>query len=224
VNGFLEQVPLALVLSAGFVTLLSPCGYILLPSYITYYLGGEATLRDALRGGLTVVLGIFLVYGAAGLLAALASQVLNSVVPHLTLAAGLIIAAMGALKALEIEIPFLGSQTGLGGRIKPTGFFTFGVVYAFTASGCTFPIFFSVILYSSLSPGLGTLVTLLTYATGVAFPVVVTSLLASKLNQVVITRIASVAPRLQKASGYVLMLAGAYLVYYYYSNVQALTI
>ena len=48
--GFLEQVPLVLVLSAGFVTLLSPCGYILLPTYVTYYLGGEVTLRGALRG------------------------------------------------------------------------------------------------------------------------------------------------------------------------------
>ena len=37
--GFLEQVPLLLVLSGGFITLLSPCGYILLPSYVVYFLG-----------------------------------------------------------------------------------------------------------------------------------------------------------------------------------------
>ncbi len=72
--GFLEQIPLLLVLSGGFITLLSSCGYILLPSYVMYFLGGEVTLRGDIRGGLITSLGIFTVPGAAGLAAALASQ------------------------------------------------------------------------------------------------------------------------------------------------------
>jgi cytochrome c-type biogenesis protein len=220
-TGFLEQVPLLLVLSGGFVTLLSPCGYILLPSYVTYYLGDDVTTRGALRGAFQVVLGIFSVFGVAGLLALLASQMLRTVVPHLTLVAGLLIIVLGLTKVFEDRLPMLGFQ-GMGGKMKPTGFFTFGIVYAFTASGCTFPIFFSVLLYASIVPGLGTIVTILTYSFGVALPVVVTSLLAAKLNQVIIQRIAKIANRVQKASGYVLIVAGMYLIYYYYVSLQAL--
>lgn len=59
---FLEQVPLALVLGAGFVTLLSPCGYALLPGLIGYLLGGKVTVRGALRGALTAIFGILIVF------------------------------------------------------------------------------------------------------------------------------------------------------------------
>lgn len=214
--GFLEQVPLLLVLSGGFITLLSPCGYILLPSYLMYFLGGEATLKGAIRGGLTTVLGIFTVLGVAGLAASLASQWLQSVVPYLTLVAGLIMILLGLTKVLEDRFGVLDFGSSLGGRIKPTGFFTLGVVYAFTAAGCTFPIFFSVILYASLVPGIGTLVTMATYAVGVALPVMVTSVFAAKFNQVATERIASVALKIQKASGYILLAAGSYLIYYYF--------
>jgi cytochrome c biogenesis protein CcdA len=207
VPGFLEQVPLLLVLSGGFITLLSPCGYILLPSYVMYFLGGEVTLRGALRGGLTTVLGIFTVLGAAGLAASLASQWLQSVVPYLTLIAGLIMILWGLSKVLEDKIGALNFGSSLGGL---------GVVYAFTAAGCTFPIFFSVILYASLVPGIGTLVTMTTYAIGVALPVMVTSIFAAKFNQVATERIANLAPKIQRASGYILLAAGSYLIYYYY--------
>ena len=214
--GFLEQVPLLLVLSGGFITLLSPCGYILLPSYVMYFLGGDVTLRGALRGGLTTVLGIFTVLGAAGLAASLASQWLQSVVPYLTLVAGGIMIFLGLSKVLEGRIGVLDFGSSLGGMIKPKGFFTLGVVYAFTAAGCTFPIFFSVILYASLVPGIGTLVTMATYAFGVALPVMLTSVFAAKFNQVATERIASIAPRIQRVSGYILLAAGTYLIYYYY--------
>jgi cytochrome c biogenesis protein CcdA len=216
VPGFLEQVPLLLVLSGGFITLLSPCGYILLPSYVMYFLGGEVKMKGAIRGGLTTVLGIFTILGAAGFAAALASQWLQSVVPHLTLVAGVIMILLGLSKVLEDRIGALDFGSSLGGKIKPTGFFTLGVVYALTAAGCTFPIFFSVILYASLVPGIGTLITMATYAIGVALPVMVTSIFAAKFNQVVTEKIANIAPKIQKASGYILLVAGSYLIYYYY--------
>ena len=134
--------------------------------------------------------------------------------PYLTLVAGLIMSLLGLSKVLEDRIGAIDFGSSLGGRIKPTGFFTLGIVYAFTAAGCTFPIFFSVILYASLVPGIGTLVTMATYAIGVSLPVMLTSVFATKLNQVATERIARVAPNIQRASGYILVAAGFYLIYY----------
>ena len=173
-------------------------------------------MRGAIRGGLITSLGIFTVLGAAGLAASLASQWLQTVVPHLTLVAGLLMILLGLSKILEDRIGAIDFGSSLGGRIKPTGFFTLGIVYAFTAAGCTFPIFFSVILYASLVPGIGTLVTMATYAVGVALPVMLTSIFAAKFNQVATEKIANIAPRIQKTSGYILLAAGAYLIYYYF--------
>jgi cytochrome c biogenesis protein CcdA len=55
-----------------------------------------------------------------------------------------------------------------------------------------------------------------TYAIGVALPVMVTSVFAAKFNQVATERIANLAPKIQRASGYILLAAGSYLIYYYY--------
>ncbi len=123
-------------------------------------------MKGAIRGGLTTVLGIFTVLGAAGLAASLASQWLQSVVPYLTLVAGAVMILQGLTKVLEDRI--------------------------------------------------GALITMATYAVGVALPVMVTSVFAAKFNQMVTEKIANIAPRIQKASGYILLAAGAYLIYYYY--------
>jgi cytochrome c biogenesis protein CcdA len=211
-------ISLFLILNAGFVTLLTPCGYILLPAFLAYYLGEDATFMDALRGGLLCVLGIFLVFGSAGLLVVLAAPVLQRAVPYLPLIAGLIILLFGVTKLFALELPFFGSVSSLGGKIKPTGFVTYGVVYAFTAAGCTFPIFFSVLLFASISSRLGAALIVLTYALGVAIPLLITSLLARQLNQLFLTRISEIAGRVHRFSGFVLILAGFYLVYYWYSN------
>ena len=72
-----------------------------------------------------------------------------------------------------------------------------------------------MILYASLVPGIGTLVTMATYAIGVSLPVMLTSVFAAKFNQVATERIARVDPKIQKASGYILLAAGFYLIYYY---------
>lgn len=217
-SGFLEQVPLSLVLGAGFVTLLSPCGYILLPGYISYLLGGKMTLAGAFRGTFISSLGIFIVFGIAGVAVGLVSTVLESIVPHLTLVAGIIILVIGASKAFEFELPLMGLPSKYGGRIKPGSFFTYGIVYAFTASGCTFPIFFAVLLYASLAQGVGSFVVMLIYALGVSAPLIVTGILAAKANQEILTRIAYLAPKIHRVSGFILVIAGIYLIYYYYIN------
>ena len=121
---FLEQVPLALVLGAGFVTLLSPCGYALLPGMIGYLLGGKVTLRGAIRGSFTTILGVLVVFSVVGLILSIASGVIRSIIPHLTLAAAIIIIAIGTAKIFELSIPVIGKAPSIGQGIRPTGFFT----------------------------------------------------------------------------------------------------
>src|SRR3970282_1497372 len=95
---FFEQVPLALVLGAGFVTLLSPCGYALLPGLIGYLLGGKVSIRGAVRGALTAIFGVLLVFAAVGIILSIASGLIRAIVPHLTIGAAVIIMTIGIAK------------------------------------------------------------------------------------------------------------------------------
>lgn len=217
---FLDQVPLVLVLGAGFVTLLSPCGYALLPGLIGYLLGGKVTVRGAVRGSLTAILGVLIVFSAVGLVLSIASGLLRAVVPHLTIVAAVIIIAIGIAKVFELNIPVIGSAPSIAQGIRPSGFFTYGIAYAFAGAGCTFPIFFAVLLYASTVPGVGSLVTMLTYSVGVAVPLLITAVLTATANESLVRKIARLTGKIQRVSGIVLLSAGVYLVYYYLAYFQ----
>jgi cytochrome c biogenesis protein CcdA len=219
---FFEQVPLALVLGAGFVTLLSPCGYALLPGLIGYLLGGKISLKGAVRGALTAIFGVLLVFASVGMILSIASGAIRAAVPHLTLAAAIIIIAIGIAKVFELNIPVIGNAPSM--NVRPTGFFTYGIAYAFAGAGCTFPIFFAVLVYASTVPGLGALATMLTYSIGLAVPLLLTSILTATANDAIVRRIARVTGKIQKVSGAVLLIAGAYLVYSYLTSGSLLPI
>ncbi|MCS4538899.1 MAG: hypothetical protein HYY67_08590 [Thaumarchaeota archaeon] len=213
---FFEQVPLALVLGAGFVTLLSPCGYALLPGLIGYLLGGKVSVRGAVRGGLTAIFGVLLVFASVGIILSIASGLIRAVVPHLTIVAAIIIMAIGIAKIFELNIPVIGNAPSV--NIKPTGFFTYGIAYAFAGAGCTFPIFFAVLLYASTVPGIGALATMLTYSVGLAVPLLITSVLTATANDAIVRRIARLTGKIQRVSGAILLAAGVYLIYSYLTS------
>jgi len=213
---FFEQVPLALVLGAGFVTLLSPCGYALLPGLIGYLLGGKVSIRGAVRGALTAIFGVLLVFVAVGIILSIASGLIRAVVPHLTIVAAVIIMAIGIAKIFDLNIPVIGNAPNI--NIKPTGFFTYGIAYAFAGAGCTFPIFFAVLLYASTVPGIGALATMLTYSVGLAVPLLITSVLTATANDAIVRRIARLTGKIQRVSGSVLLAAGVYLIYSYLTS------
>ena len=213
---FFEQVPLALVLGAGFVTLLSPCGYALLPGLIGYLLGGKVSIRGAVRGALTAIFGVLLVFAAVGIILSIASGLIRAVVPHLTIVAAVIIMAIGIAKIFDLNIPVIGNAPNI--NIKPTGFFTYGIAYAFAGAGCTFPIFFAVLLYASTVPGIGALATMLTYSVGLAVPLLITSVLTATANDAIVRRIARLTGKIQRVSGSVLLAAGVYLIYSYLTS------
>ena len=52
--------------SAGVLVLLSPCGYALIPGYISYHLGSEVSVSRALQGGIISTIGLVAVFSILG--------------------------------------------------------------------------------------------------------------------------------------------------------------
>ena len=72
----MSDVNLAFAFTAGIVATINPCGFAMLPAYLSYFLGIEAN-SDATRGasitralttGSAVSAGFLMVFGVAGLL------------------------------------------------------------------------------------------------------------------------------------------------------------
>jgi len=213
----LEPSGLALVFSAGALALLSPCSFPMLPGYISYYVGVKASPRRIISAGVACTLGILAVFSAIGLAASALRVLEPQRIPLLELAAGLMVISMGAIMVAELKFPapFVVSRAPRRGGL--IGAFLYGVAYGLAASSCSAPIFLSVILYAVVAGGpLHGAITFVVYAIGMGIPIIAVTILAAKAKRFILERMVEMTPRLQRVSGIVLIMIGAYLIYSYY--------
>lgn len=207
---------LAFALTAGILTVFSPCGYALLPGYVSYYLGSRLSLMRAVYGGVACTLGLVSVFSVIGGLSSALGAVLPGLVQLLNLLAGLILVLMGSAILLKLRLPYLTLPVSPSRRSGLTGFYLYGVVYGLSGVGCSAPIFLSVLVFA-LSRGLvNGIVTFIVYAVGMGLPLILTIVLVAEANELIIRRISGATPIIQRAGGVALILVGLYLFYYNY--------
>ena len=223
-----ELLPIGYAFAAGMVASVNPCGFFLLPSYISYYLGTEnpdyyqdsVVLRigKALLLGSAATLGFVAVFVVMGTLIAAGGQFLIRVFPF----AGLAIAV--AMVGLGLWLLLTGRTLGIfaAGRLTAPrernllNVFLYGIVYALGSLSCTLPIFLVVVggslsgqnLTASLGQFLG-------YALGMG-SILVAVTIGSALFQGSVARwLRKAVPYVHRASAMFLIGAGGYLVYYW---------
>jgi len=205
---------LAFAFTAGALSVFSPCGYALLPGYVSYYLGSRLSRARAVSGGLACTLGLVTVFSVVGGLSSGLSALVPGLVPLLDLLAGGVLVLMGVATLLQLRLPYLSFPVNPSRRTGLGGFYLFGVVYGLSGVGCSAPIFLSVLVFALSRGLLDVVVAFVAYALGMGLPLVITSLLVAQANELMIRRISRAAPRIQRAGGAVLVLVGLYLVYY----------
>ena len=205
---------ITLVMGAGAATLLSPCGYALIPAYIGYSVGQAGGLKNSLARSALTSTGIVAVYALMAVLIAIARETVRPSIPHLAAASGVIILSMGVVKTLGVSLPSISVLKTFrsGGGLS---FLLFGVGYGLGASGCNLPIFITVLAYASLAPGANPIAIMLSYATGVITPLILLGTLASVVGLGILGKARSLAGRLHQLTGITLIAAGAYLLYFY---------
>ncbi len=224
--------PLGYAFGAGMVAAVNPCGFALLPAYMAMYLGERAgdgsrsslavRLARAARIGLSVSAGFTALFGATGLLVGLAATALVRVFPWAGLAVGVLLIALGAsLTSGRTLYTSLGERVAdrLAGRTRrgdAAGYFAYGLAYGAASLSCTLPIFLAVV-GSAFTAGdyLAAGSQFLLYALGMGAVVVGVTLGLAVFREGVATRAGRVMRYVQPASAALLLLAGAYIVYYW---------
>ncbi len=207
------------VLSAGALTLLSPCGYPLFVAYLLYYVGSKIPLRKVMSGGSVAAVGFLTVFVAIGLAPAFAGQMVLHYVPILIVVAGVIVIAFGAATLAGSKLPIRMPSIGPTTRSGLSSLFIFGLAFGMATAACSAPIFLTIILLAMASGGLpDVLFTFLVYALGMAVPVVVSGLLAATAREAVLRKLIGMRPWLDRISGILMILVGIYLIYYYIST------
>ena len=207
---------------AGVGAFFAPCAFALFPAYISYYLTaagpGRETPGRSLALGLTCAAGSAVFFALAAvaisLLGGVASQYFVAMKPAIAVA----VIALGVGLIADIRLPAVAlALGGAGQRLPPAaGLFLYGFGYALATTGCTLPIYVSIIVLP-LTSGFGgaALVTFASFAAAMAFMMVLTSLLVGMAKASVLRRLQASTVWIKRMSGAVLIVAGLYLGYYY---------
>lgn len=226
--GLAGLLPIGWAFAAGMVASVNPCGFLLLPSYLSYHLGTEedgfyqqSTGRrflKALRLGLVATAGFIAILALFGGVIAAGGRWLVTVFPFAGVAVGGAMALLGLY--LLITHRTLGimaaSRVTISPRRNLRNVFGFGVAYAVGSLSCTLPIFLVVVGSSLASAGLvDSFVQFISYALGMGSVLIAVTLGAALFRGAVAGGLRRVVPYVHRTSALFLVGAGLYLIYYW---------
>ena len=219
------QAPIALAFAAGMVATVNPCGFAMLPAYLSYFMGLDdgddrsrvASVRSALVVGGIVSLGFLLVFGITGLLITVGFRSIIEWIPWLALLIGFGVIALGIalLRGFDLNVSFFKAKRGQKDR-NFRSVFAFGVSYAVASLSCTLPVFLTVVAGQVTQTNLiSGLVTFVVYGLGMALVLVAITVALALGKSSIVGRFRAAMQHVNAISGVILIVAGVYIVWFW---------
>ncbi len=216
--------PLALAFAAGLVATVNPCGFAMLPAYLSYFMGMDeeeqgtaAALRGALVVGAIVSAGFLVVFGLAGVLITAGFRVVIDLIPWVAIVVGVAVIGLGIalVRGYELKVGLPKSSKAASGR-GYRSVFLFGVSYAVASLSCTLPVFLTVVATQvtrgSFVSGIATFVA---YGSGMAVVLMAVTVAIAVGKQSLIGWFRGTARYITRVSGVILIGAGLYIVWFW---------
>ena len=222
------QGPYALAIAAGMAATVNPCGFALLPAYLSTFLGTEQpggkvnAITRALTVSAAMTSGFVVVFGLFGLIVTPLALSIEKHLPWVTIIIGICLIALG-IALLAGKKPFLNiPKLQRGGRDGTLlSMFLFGVSYATASLSCTIAPFLAVTTTTFRTSNVvaGSAI-FLAYAFGMGIVVSVLTIALSLAKSTVVQRFRSALPRINRIAGAIVILAGMYVAYYGWYEVR----
>ena len=220
----------SLAFSAGLVSFVNPCGFALLPVYITYYFKYEGLekntlLKRILAGlifGLMVSFGFVAVFSLIGIVVSYIGRTILRYVGWFDLFIGVLLIVTGFVYLFNLNEKInLSSLTNFGEKLKSNklknkylSFFLYGMGFATASLGCTLPIFLLVVTSAIKASGFfNGFIIFLIYASGMSFFMILFSLGVAFSKTIIEKTLKKWVPYIYKFGAFVVIIAGAYLIY-----------
>ena len=228
-------------LAAGMASAVNPCGFAMLPAYLGMYLGDQTAantgasesakpvLRSvghfgrALLVGVTVSAGFVVLFGVVGGLIGVGASFIGDLLPWLGLIIGIGLVAAGAWLVGGGNIyQYTGfaarASASIGGvsNISVRGYFMFGLSYGAASLGCTLPIFLAVVGISVAGKSIPSVVSnFFLFALGMSIVILALTLGIAFFKGTMVGLVRKALPFVQPVGSWLMVLAGAYLVFYW---------
>lgn len=212
---------LLLAMTAGLLAAVNPCGFAMLPAYLSLFVLDDTTgrgqaVRRALTATAAMTLGFVAVFGLFGLVIAPFASGIQRHLPWVTLVAGVLLIAAGSWLLSGRSLPALGWSPGTGSvRRSFISILCFGAVYAIASLTCTIAPFLAVVV-SSFRTGstVDGIALYLAYAAGMGLLVGTAALAVALARESLITRLRKTSALVPKIVAILLLLTGGYVAYY----------
>jgi cytochrome c-type biogenesis protein len=209
------------ILSAGMVSAFNPCGIALLPSYVSYLIGGESkktsfpsALGQGIALGTSMTLGFLTVFVLMGLALTFVGKQLTEAVPWFSFAIAVLVALLGAgmLFGKHLSIKSFSIQIKQG----KLSIYFYGVGYALASLGCTLPAFLMVLSQSLVERDiLGVITKFVIYSAGMGLVVTAITIISLISKQYANRFLEKYIPVIEKLAALIIFVSGIYLVYYW---------
>jgi cytochrome c biogenesis protein CcdA len=225
--------PFALALTAGMVATVNPCGFAMLPAYLSFFLGIEgqqqdaslgsaARLRRALIVSLAVSVGFLVVFAVLGAVINAGTQWVLDAAKYVTIVIGAAMVVLGIAMLLGYRLPLTTPKLEAGGKDRTLrSMFLFGVSYAVASLGCTIPAFLAVVIGTFTRESfVSGMLTVVAYGVGMALVLTTLTVTLALAEGGFLRFLRSGMRYVDRFAGAFLVLAGAYLVYYWTFNLS----
>jgi len=222
----------AYAFTTGMLATVNPCGFAMLPAYLSYFLGIDsaevrpttpaARTRQAVAVSLAVSLGFLTVFTIIGALVRAVGDVLIDWAKYATIPIGLALAGLGVAMIGGYHLPFTTPRLDKGGRDRTIpSMYVFGVSYAIASIGCTLPLFIGAAITSFTTKGaVSGVLLVLTYGASMALVLNALTVTLALARGRLLARLRRALPYIDRVAGAFLVLAGLYLVYYWIFNLR----
>jgi cytochrome c biogenesis protein CcdA len=222
---------LLLALAAGVLAAVNPCGFALLPAYLSLLVLDEGASRGravgrALLLTLGMTAGFVGVFGLVGAVLAPAVGWLPSRLPWFTIGFGLLLVALGGWLAAGRHLPGLPWRPTRAPTLTRSlpSMVLFGAAYALASLSCTIGPFLAIVVSSAqASSPLAGIALFAAYAAGMGLVVGAAALAVALLRTSLLNRVRRAGAALSRAAGVLMLLAGAYVAYYGWYEVRLAT-
>jgi cytochrome c biogenesis protein CcdA len=214
---------------SGLLAAVNPCGFVLLPTYLMYFLGvsgrpgtQRATVRRALLVSAALSAGFMTIFVIVGGVSRLFTDWLNQNAKYVSLLIGVALVILGIAMLFGYRLPFSTPKLETGKRDQTVAsMYVFGLAYAIASIGCTIGPFSATVLGTIDTDGFFQgIIAIVLY--GLAMSLLITTLTVTlALAQGGLLKSLRIGMTyVEIASAVIMILSGLYLTWYWFNDIR----
>jgi len=214
---------------SGLLAAVNPCGFVLLPTYLMYFLGvsgrpgtQRSTVRRALLVSAALSAGFMTVFVIVGGISRLFTDWLNQNAKYVALLIGVALVLLGIAMLFGYRLPFSTPKLDTGKRDQTVvSMYVFGLAYAVASIGCTLGPFSATVLGTIDTDGFFQgIIAVILYGAAMSLLITTLTVTLALAQGGLLKSLRTGMKYVEIASAIVMILSGLYLTWYWFNDIR----